>query len=268
MGVAPLSVLSPCPGLSVHAEGAVAVIRLSRPAKRNALNETMVSGLSRAVSSLPAEIRAVVIHGEGEHFCAGLDLGEVDGEPDLAAAIQHSLGWHRAFQDIQYGRVPVISVLHGAVVGGGFELAAATHIRVAERSAFFALPEGQRGIFLGGGGSVRIPRLIGTPLVQDMMLTGRSLSAEEARAAGACQYLVEDGAGLAFAMDLARKAAGIADMTRFAVIHALPRIAEADPHIGYLTEALMASTAQTTPEAKARVRDFLAKKAAKVARPG
>lgn len=263
-----MTVQSPNAGLSVHVDGAVAVIRLSRPAKRNALNEAMVAGLSKAVTGFPAAIRAVVIHGEGDHFCAGLDLGEVDGEPDLAAAIQHSLGWHRSFQDLQYGRVPVFSVLHGAVVGGGFELAAATHVRIAERSAFFALPEGQRGIFLGGGGSVRIPRLIGTPLVQDMMLTGRTLSAEEARAAGACQYLVDDGTGLPLAMELARKAAGIADMTRFAVIHALPRIAEADPHIGYLTEALMASTAQTMPEAKERVRDFLAKKAAKVARPG
>lgn len=262
-----MSILSPCPDLSVHADGAVALIRLSRPAKRNALNEAMVAGLQTLVSSLPTEIRAVVIHGEGDHFCAGLDLGEVDGEPDLAGGIRHSLGWHRAFQDIQFGRLPVISVLHGAVVGGGFELAAATHIRVAERSAFCALPEGQRGIFLGGGGSVRIPRLIGTPLVQDMMLTGRSLSATEAKAAGACQYLVDDGAGLALAVELAQKAAGIADMTRFAVIHALPRIAEADPSTGYLTEALMASVAQTMPEAKARVRDFLAKKAARVARP-
>ncbi|KAF0137082.1 MAG: unsaturated acyl-CoA hydratase [Xanthobacteraceae bacterium] len=262
-----MSDLSPCPGLSVHTDGAVAVIRLSRPAKRNALNEAMVAGLRTLVSGFPSAIRAVVIHGEGDHFCAGLDLGEVDGEPDLAAGIHHSLGWHRAFQDIQFGRVPVISVLHGAVVGGGFELAAATHIRIAEHSAFFALPEGQRGIFLGGGGSVRIPRLIGTPLVQDMMLTGRSLSATEARAAGACQYLVEDGAGLALAVELAQKAAEIADMTRFAVIHALPRIAEADPSTGYLTEALMASVAQTMPEAKARVRDFLAKKAARVARP-
>ncbi len=253
--------------MSLSIEGAVAIIRLSRPAKRNALSETMVAGLRELFATFPASVRAVVIHGEGEHFCAGLDLSEVGGEPDLAGGIAHSLGWHRAFQEIEFGRVPVFTVLHGAVVGGGFELAAASHIRIAERSAFFALPEGQRGIFLGGGGSVRIPRLIGVPLVQDMMLTGRSLSAEEARGAGACQYLVDDGTGLALAKQLAAKAAGNADMTNFAVIHALPRIAEADPHIGYLTEALMASTAQNMPEAKARVRDFLAKRAAKVARP-
>ena len=69
--------------------------------------------------------------------------------------------WHRVFERVQFGRVPVVAVLHGAVIGGGLELAAAAHVRVAERSAFYALPEGQRGIFVGGGGAVRLPRLIG-----------------------------------------------------------------------------------------------------------
>src|SRR3546814_4783914 len=81
--------------------------------------------------------------------------------------------WHEAFRHIQFGRVPVIAVLHGAVIGGGLELAAATHVRIAEPSSFYALPEGQRGIFVGGGGSVRIPRLIGVARMMDMMLTGR-----------------------------------------------------------------------------------------------
>jgi hypothetical protein len=69
--------------------------------------------------------------------------------------------WHAAFERIAYGRVPVVVVLHGAVVGGGLELASACHIRVAEPSAFYALPEGSRGLFVGGGGSARISRLIG-----------------------------------------------------------------------------------------------------------
>jgi (methylthio)acryloyl-CoA hydratase len=253
--------------LSLSMDGAVAIIRINRPEKRNALNDETVSGLHAAFVSLGSAVRAVVLCGEGEHFCAGLDLSEVGGEPDLMAGIRHSQHWHRAFQEIQFGRVPVFAVLHGAVVGGGLELAASTHVRIAERSTFYALPEGQRGIFLGGGGSVRIPRLIGVPLVQDMMLTGRALSAEEGLAAGASQYLVEVGAGFQKALELAKKAAGNTDMTNFAVLHALPRIADADPAIGYLTEALTASIAQNMPEAKQRVRDFLAKKAAKVAKP-
>ena len=87
--------------------------------------------------------------------------------------------WHRAFDHLQFGRVPVVAVLHGAVVGGGLELACAAHVRVAETSTFYALPEGQRGIFVGGGASVRVPRLIGAHRMADMMLTGRVYSAEE-----------------------------------------------------------------------------------------
>jgi enoyl-CoA hydratase/carnithine racemase len=215
---------------------------------------------------LPDGVGAVVLHGEGEHFSAGLDLGEVSGTVDVHRGVLHSQMWHKAFQEIQFGRVPVVCVLHGAVVGGGLELAASTHIRVAERSAYYGLPEGQRGIFLGGGGSVRIPRLIGVHRVQDMMLTGRTLSAEEGHAAGISQYLVEDGAGLAKGIELAQKIAKNAAMTNFAVMHALPRIAEADPGTGFFTESLMAAIAETTPEAQQRLKDFLEKRAAKVLR--
>ncbi len=73
----------------------------------------------------------------------------------------HSRRWHHNLDAVQYGVVPVVSVLRGAVIGGGLELAAATHVRVAERSAFYALPEGSRGIFVGGGASVRLSCPVG-----------------------------------------------------------------------------------------------------------
>ncbi len=165
------------------------------------------------------------------------------------------------------GRAPVIAALHGAVVGGGLELAAATHIRIAERGTYHGLPEGQRGIFLGGGGSVRIARLIGVPRVQDMMLTGRTLNAEEGRHAwGITQYLVDEGKGLEKAMELAAKAASNTPTTNFAVLHALPRIFDSDPASGLLTKSLMASIAEKSPEAQPRLKDFLEKRAAKVLR--
>src|SRR4030095_16288154 len=109
----------------------------------------------------------------------------------------HSRSWHAAFEHIQFGRVPVVAVLHGAVVGGGLELAVAAHVRVAEKSAFYGLPGGQRGIFVGGGGSARIPRLIGAARMADMMLTGRVYDAEEGLRIGLSQYIVEDGQGFA-----------------------------------------------------------------------
>ena len=101
--------------------------------------------------------------------------------------------------------MPVIAALRGAVIGGGLELACAAHIRVAEPTAYFALPEGQRGIFVGGGGSVRLPRLIGVARMTDMMLTGRVYSATEGASYGFAQYLTEEGNGLAKAMELATR---------------------------------------------------------------
>jgi enoyl-CoA hydratase/carnithine racemase len=254
--------------LGFRADGDVAILTLRRPAKRNALDDATIEGLASFFRAPPANLKAAVLAGEGEHFSAGLDLGEVVGMPDGEQAIHHSQMWHRAFAEIEHGRLPVISVLHGAVVGGGLELAAATHIRVAERSAFYALPEGQRGIFLGGGGSVRITRLIGVARVQDLMLTGRVLSAAEGYGLGLSQYLVESGEGLAKALELARKAATIAPLTRFAVLSALPRIAESPPAAGLMTESLMAALAEMAPEAQQRLADFLAKRAPKVTREG
>src|SRR5208337_1765378 len=137
--------------LKATRRGAVAHLRLTRSEKRNALDDVTVLGLEAFFSLLPKDIRAVVLTGEGQHFSAGLDLSEVAGEQDPLEGVLHSRMWHRAFEAIQFGPVPVIVALHGAVVGGGLELAASTHIRVAERSTYYGLPEGQRGIFLGGG---------------------------------------------------------------------------------------------------------------------
>jgi len=249
--------------VSLSREGAIAIVRLARPEKRNALNDETVLGLEAAFRALGEDVKAVVLAGDGEHFCAGLDLSELS-ERDAVAGIAHSRLWHRAFDFIQYGPAPVVALLHGAVVGGGLELASATHIRVAERSALYALPEGQRGIYVGGGASVRLSRLIGVPRMMDMMLTGRTYDAAEGVALGFSQYLVEPGEGLARAMAIARRIAENTAMTNFAVTHALPRIAEADPQTGLLAEALMAAIAQASPEAKQRLGDFLEKRAPKV----
>ena len=181
--------------LAAERRGNVAVLKLNRPHKRNALDDETILGIEAFFTSLPDDIGAVLLHGEGEHFSAGLDLTELE-ERDVTQGIAHSGLWHRAFEKIQFGKAPVVAVLHGAVVGGGLELAAAAHVRVAERSAYYALPEGSRGIYVGGGGSVRLPRLIGVARMMDMMLTGRTYSAEEGQAMGLTTYLVEPGQGL------------------------------------------------------------------------
>jgi enoyl-CoA hydratase/carnithine racemase len=249
--------------LQITQAGAVVHVRLSRPAKRNAISDTLIQQLHTAFVNLPSDARAAVVSGEGDHFCAGLDLSELV-DRDVGEGVLHSRMWHAAFDAVQFGPVPVVAVLHGAVVGGGLELASTAHIRVAETSAYFGLPEGQRGLFVGGGGSARIPRLMGVARMADMMLTGRVYDAQEGLAAGLVQYVVADGQGLAKAFELAQRIAQNAPLSNYAVTHALPRIADQSLADGLFTESLMAAIAESTPDAKDRLRAFLEKRAGKV----
>ncbi|MBI5716945.1 MAG: crotonase/enoyl-CoA hydratase family protein [Burkholderiales bacterium] len=252
------------PLVTLALDGPVATLTLNRPAKRNAINLELVGALGQRLAVLPESVRVVVLDAAGEHFSAGLDLSEV---PEMSAAqgVRHSHAWYEVFERLQCGRLPVIAVLRGAVVGGGLELASCAHVRVAETSAYFGLPEGQRGIFLGGGGSVRVSKLIGFSRVAEMMLTGHVYDADEAHRIGLTHYTVPAGKGLARALELAARIAGNAPMSNFAILRALPLIAEQPMSHGLMTESLMAAITQSEPEAKERVEAFLAKRAAKVA---
>ncbi|KDN87814.1 crotonase/enoyl-CoA hydratase family protein [Kitasatospora cheerisanensis] len=250
--------------LSIERLDAVAVLTIRRPAKRNALDDATVLGIEEFFRSPGDGVRAVVLDAEGDHFSAGLDLGELT-ERTAEQALEHSLMWHRVFDSIEGGRIPVVAALKGAVIGGGLELAAAAHLRVAEPSTFYALPEGQRGLFVGGGGSVRIPRLIGAHRMADLMLTGRVLDAAEGQAVGLSHYLAEAGGARAKALELAGRIAANAPLTNFAVLQALPRIAEAAPAGGLLLESLMSAVAAGSQDAQQRMRAFLDGRAAKVA---
>lgn len=252
--------------LSVVLDEQIAILALNRVAKRNALSDELVLGLQVFFSTIPSSVQGVVLHGAGDNFCAGLDLNELK-ETNTVESFETSIIGQRLNDTVQFCKVPVISVLHGAVIGAGLELAAATHIRIAEKSAFYALPEGTRGIFLGSGGSVRLPRLIGAATVIDMMLSGRVYDAQEAHALlRLSQYLVEPGEGLAKGIELAKRIARNAPLANFSVIQAIPRIVEQDPQAGLFTEMLMVGVAQGDEEAKRRLRDFLDRKLDKVKR--
>ena len=261
--VAATGPLATLPLLRLEQAGPVLHIRLNRPEKRDSVSDELLAQLHTVFLHLPSAIRVAVLSGAGEHFCAGLDLAEVS-ERNVAEGMQHSRAWHACFDAIQFGAVPVIAVLHGAVVGGGLELASAAHLRVAEASAFYALPEGTRGIFVGGGGSVRVSRLIGVARMTDMMLTGRVFDAEEGQAFAISNYLVGEGEGLAKALALAAKIATNAPLSNYAITQALPRIADLSASDGLFVESLMSSIAQGDEAAKERVRAFLDKRAGKV----
>ncbi|NQD55658.1 crotonase/enoyl-CoA hydratase family protein [Pseudomonas sp. CM25] len=244
-------------------DGPVATVTLNRAEKRNALNVRMLNELRDCFTTLPSTVKVAILVGSGQHFSAGLDLSELT-EASIEEGIYQSQIWYETFEKIQFGRVPVVGVLKGAVVGGGLELASSLHVRVAEQDAYFALPEGQRGIFLGGGGSVRISKLIGFSRVSEMMLTGHVLNANEGQQLGLAHYVVAPDAGLAKARELAKRIAGNAALSNFAIMRALPLIAEQPMSQGLFTESLMAAVTQNAPEAKARVNAFLQKRAEKV----
>ncbi|MBD8687545.1 MULTISPECIES: crotonase/enoyl-CoA hydratase family protein [unclassified Rhizobium] len=247
--------------------GNIALVGLNRPEKRNAISDAFVESIAQAVARAQNEAKAAVLFGHGDHFCAGLDLAEHVKKTPIEG-VRGSRRWHAVFAGIEHGTIPWFSALHGAVIGGGLELAASTHVRVADKAAFFALPEGQRGIFVGGGGSVRVARLTGVARMTDMMLTGRVVSADEGERWNIVQYVVEAGTAVEKAIALAEKAASNAEISNYAVINALPRIQDMAKEDGLFVESFISSFTATSPEAEERLRAFLEKRVAKVKAPG
>ena len=247
-------------------EGKVALIGLDRAEKRNAINDAVIAAIERAVERAQEEARAIVLYGHGPCFCSGLDLVEHETRP-AEEVFHHSRSWHRAFRKLRHGRIPAVAALHGATIGGGLELAASCHLRVADRSTFFALPEGSRGIYVGGGASVHVARLIGASRMADMMLTGRVLDAATGERIGLVNYLVGEGEAKNKALELAEKIATSAPLTVLGVLQALPRIQDMSEDDGLFVESLMAALSQTGPEAAQRLAEFAQKRGAKVKGP-
>lgn len=241
----------------------IALIGLNRPRKRNAINDTFLEALEQVVRRAQSEAKVAVIHAHGDHFCAGLDLAEHATKTPMES-VHGSRSWHAVFDQIQRGAIPFLSALHGAVIGGGLELAASTHIRVADESSFFALPEGQRGIFVGGGGSVRIARLMTAARMTDLMLTGRVLTVAEAERFNLINYVVPKGTAFEKARALAEQVATNAPLSNFAITNALPRIQDMAQEDGLFVESLMAAFTQTSPEASKRLNEFTEKKATRI----
>ena len=245
--------------LAIEIAGSVATITLSRSERRNALHEDLVDRIGRFFAEPPPEVRAAVLLGEGAHFCAGLDLAE-NRERTAFEAMENSSLWHRAFDHIEYGRVPVVAALHGAVIGGGLELALAAHVRVADPSAFYSLPEGRLGIFVGGGGSVRIGRILGPDRMREMMLTGRRLTAEDGQRLGISHELTANGDATGRAHELAVQITGNAPLTNQLILTALPRIGDMSRSDGLWAEALATALTQSTEDAAEGMRAFLEKR--------
>lgn len=247
------------PVLKIDIDGGVATLTMNRPDKRNAMCDALLHAIDAFFSRPPEGVKVAVLTGTAGHFCSGLDLSEHVSR-DAEGTMRHSRGWHQVMDRIQYGGLPVVSAMFGAVMGGGLELATSTHVRIAEASTIFQLPEGRRGIFVGGGASVRVGRILGADRMIEMMLTGRKYGADEGKALGLAHYSVGESEALAMAQELAGKIASNAPLSNYIMIQALSRIEDMDKAGGLFTESLCAAVTQTSPDAIEGLAAFLEKR--------
>jgi enoyl-CoA hydratase len=171
---------------------AVATLRLHRPEKKNALNEEMRTELESLLHEIAANaaIRAVIVTGGEEIFCAGADISEIGGTTSAEAAYRHAREFQLLFDRVENLPQPVIAAVSGYALGGGCELALACDFRIASNTARFGLPEIKIGAFPGGGGTQRLPRLIGVAKAKELIYTGDPISAEEALASSLVSRIV------------------------------------------------------------------------------
>ena len=221
--------------------------------------------LREAIERAGEEAKCGIIFGHGDNFCAGLDLrwAAESWKTGRSERLPFQFNRNTYFEAMARGNIPFIAALHGATLGGGLETAAAAHIRVADETTFFGLPEGTRGIFIGGGGSVRVARLIGFARMQDMMLTGRVLKADEAERYGIVQYVVPKGQQMAKAKELALKICKNAPLSNFAITNSLPRLQDMSYDDGLYFERMVAEYTRS-PESITRLHQFLDKTAPRV----
>jgi len=251
-------------------DGDIALVGINRAAKRNAVSMEVMRQMREAFVRADEEAKCGILFGHGDNFSAGLDLAEAaarfKGANGAPISPRRRGQWTRPLELVARGGLPWIAALKGACIGGGLEIASACHIRVADETTFFALPEGKRGIFVGGGGSVRIQRLMGYARMADLMLTGRALSAQEGMLANLCQYVTPAGQSLEKAKELAKAVASNAANTNWAVCAALPRVNDMSHEDGLFFEGMIAGSARNSETAD-RLAAFVERNENKVIAP-
>jgi len=221
--------------LKIETEGAIATLTMNRPEKRNAMCDALLEALDTFFSAPPSGVKVVILTGTAGHYCSGLDLSE-HVHRTAEENLYHSRRWHGVMDKIQYGGLVVVSAMFGAVIGGGLELAASTHVRIAGR-------------------------LLGADRMTEMMLTGRKYGHTEGQQLGLAHYAVEEGESLALAQKLAGKISRNAPMSNYLMVQSISRIHDMPQEVGLYAESLAAALSQTTPDAEEGLRAFLDKRA-------
>jgi len=239
------------------------IIRLNRPDRLNALTREMILTLTDTFKQIEQQpdVRAVILCGAGEKaFCSGTDIEELATVTDHEHALELSERGQRLCNQIEACGVPVIAAVNGVAAGGGCELALACHLRIAATTARFSLPETKLGVIPAYGGTRRLPRELGQPRALELMLTGRTLSAEEALAFGLVNRVTQPGDLLSDAESLALEIARLAPLAIRACLNAVIRGDELTLAEGLRLEAELFASLFTTEDVREGTRAFLEKR--------
>jgi len=247
--------------LSDGANGVV-LLRLNRPKKRNALSGEMIRELSDRLKQLESDVdlRVVILTAEGDRaFCAGTDTGGLSE----AAAIEVSERAQKLCTQIESFAVPVIAAINGLAAGAGCELALACHLRVASSGATFSLPETKLGLIPDYGGRQRLSRELGEGRALEMMLTGKTITAEEAFDTGLVNRLSTSGDLLTEARSLANDIAQLAPLAIRACLQAVTRGLELPLEKGLTLETELFAALFATDDVREGTSAFLEKRSPK-----
>src|ERR1043166_1414095 len=243
--------------------GSVEIIRINRPEKRNALSREMLAALAEKFRSIneQTDLRAVILTGAGDAFCAGTDISELPNL-DNASAREVSERGQALCNQIENCIVPVIAAVNGVAAGGGCELALVCHLRIAASNAQFSLPETKLGVTPAYGGTQRLPREIGEGRAIEMMLTGKTMTAQEALECGLVNSVVPRADLLAAAQSLAHEIAQLAPLAIRACLQAVTRGTELPLAEGLALEAKLFAALFASEDVREGTAAFLEKRPA------
>lgn len=219
------------PDLLVEREGPVVTLTMNRPERRNAMTLAMFARLADAWDEIDADpdVRVCILTGAGDHFSAGMDLRAMAGDSgdgddyDVKGRMERDgSDWiYDGLLKTRHPRVPVIAAVEGNAIAGGTEILQGTEIRVAGESATFGVSEVRWSLYPGGGSAVRLARQIPFTEAADILLTGKHVTATEARALGLIGHVVPDGTALERAREIAATVAANGPLAVEAVLRTL-----------------------------------------------
>jgi enoyl-CoA hydratase len=249
-------------GILFEERGPVALVRLNRPEKLNALTRDMLDELDENFERIDGlqQLRAVILTGAGHKaFSAGTDISELESLNVEGARAAAERG-QRVCERIERCGVPVIAAIGGVAAGGGLELALACHLRVASTDARFSLPEAELGLIPAYGGTQRLARTIGSGRALQLMLTSAELSAEEALSVGLVNRVVALEHLLSEAESLAAEIASLAPLAIRACLEAVTRGLSMTLEDGLKLERELFSRLFETEDVREGTRAFLEKR--------